>query len=93
MLAEKNGERLPPNYTDRPPRPRSVGYPGAVAGRLLTYEQVLRILPETPQRTAALTAGLEPDRLRATARLRPALVTELGPVALTGPVGRPRWSR
>jgi len=36
-----------------------------MAGRLLTVEQVLTILPETPARIAALTADLTPDRLRA----------------------------
>lgn len=34
--------------------------------RLLTIEQVLTLLPETPPRIAALTAGLVPDQLHAT---------------------------
>jgi DinB superfamily len=37
-----------------------------VSRRLLTIEQVLTILPETPPRIAVLTAGLAPDQLHAT---------------------------
>ena len=41
-----------------------------MAGRGLTVDEIMAILPETPRRIAAATDGLTPTELRSRARTR-----------------------